>query len=215
MTYIASRPEIKVLFSKVEIYQDTFEPDNLLGPTPEDAYNQNSIVSPGRSADSQYRMLLTHDRINYSPSLFINRETLLSIRGFDERFRLVEDYPLWLNLTKNDYKLYFMDKVTVNYRRHLEAINNIGSLYMVKPNYFNSERLRKIYTYPYLPVDIRLNQRFNWYVLQIFRWNWLNRNVKPNRFLLVLLTVYINPFRYYIWLKKHIRKKLKYNEFYK
>jgi len=214
MTYIASRPEIKVLLSGIEVYQDTFEPQNLLKTTPEDAYNQHSIVTPGRSADSQYRMLLLHDRIHYTPSLFIHREALLSVGGFDERFRLLEDYPLWLNLTKNGYKLYFMDKVTVNYRRHSKSIYNAGNGYLIEPNYFLEEDFRKIYTYPNMPVDIRLNKRFFWYVSQIFRCNWLNRDTKPNRFLLSLLTIYLNPFKYFIMIKKLLNKNLQNNEFY-
>jgi alpha-1,3-rhamnosyltransferase len=168
----------------------------------------------GRSADSQYRMLLTSDRLNYTPSVFLHRKTLLSVGGFDERFRLLEDYPLWLNLTKNGHKLYFMDKVTVNYRRHSGAINNTGVDYLVNPNYFKSDNFRKVYTYPYMPDDIRLNQRFFWYASQVFRLGCLNRNKRSNKFLLNLLTVYLNPIRYFLWLRKKIDKRLKNNEFY-
>ena len=214
MIYIATRQEIKVLLSKIEVYQDTFKPQNLIKITPEDAYNPNSIVAPGRSADSQYRMLLLFDRIHYTPSLFINRETLISVGGYDERLRMLEDYPLWLNLTKNGHKLYFMDKVTVNYRRHSKSINNTVKDHLIEANYFNEEDFRKIYTYPNMPADIRLNERFNWYVLQIFRWNWLNKDTKSSRFLLVLLTTYLNPFKYFIWIKKRLNRNLKNNEFY-
>ncbi|MBN1386949.1 MAG: glycosyltransferase [Bacteroidales bacterium] len=214
MTHIASRPEIKVLLSGVEVYKDTFEPQNLLRITPEDAYNQNSIVAPGRSADSQYRMLLLHDRIHYTPSLFINRETLTKVGGFDERFKLLEDYPLWLNLTRNGYKIYFMDKVTVNYRRHSKSIYNTGDTYLIEPNYFQEENFRRIYTYPNMPADIRLNERFFWYASQIFRWKWLNKNILPNRMLLSLLTLYLNPFKYFIWIRKRLNKGLNNNELY-
>jgi len=214
MDFIASRKEVKVLLSKIEVYQDSFKPENLIKVTPEDAFNPTSIMAPGRSADSQYRMLLRYDRIHYTPSLFINRETLISIGAYDERFRMLEDYPLWLNLTKNGYKLYFMDKVTVRYRRHSRSINKTVYEKLINDSYFNEEEFRKIYTYPNMPVDIKLNERFTWYVLQIFRINWLNRNTKLREFLLVLLSAYLNPFRYYIWIKKKLNKELKNNELY-
>lgn len=37
--------------------------------------------------------------------------------GFaDERYRMIEDLPLWLKITKAGYKLYFMNIITVDYR---------------------------------------------------------------------------------------------------
>jgi glycosyltransferase involved in cell wall biosynthesis len=214
MLWIDSHPEIKVLFSCIKVYKDTFEPLNELETFPGDPYNHKSILVEGLSASSQYRILLLSDRIHFSPSVFLHRQTLIDIGGFDERFRLLEDYPLWLNLTRNGHLLCFMDKVSVNYRRHSKAINNTGIGNLINPNYFRTEDFRKIYTYPNLPADVRLYQRYNWYVSQIFRVKCLNTNKKTNRFILVLLTSYLNPFKYFIWLRKRMNKSLKNNEFY-
>lgn len=214
MTWITSHPEVKVLFSRIDVYKNTIEPTNFLETIPGDPFQPQGIMALGRTVKSQYKMLLLGDKIHFTPSLFINREILLSVGAFDERFRLLEDYPLWLNLTRNGNKLSFMDKVTVNYRRHSKAINNTGIPCLINPNYFKQEDFRKVYTYPHLPAIIRLNQQFNWYLSQIFRFEWLNKNKKPNRFLLALLTTYMNPFKYYIYLKKRLVKSLKDNEFY-
>jgi glycosyltransferase involved in cell wall biosynthesis len=214
MLWIASHPEAKVLFSQIEIYRDKFRPENLIETVPGDPHNPDSIFAASKNAVSQYRMLLVSDRIHFSPGVFLNREVLFSVGCFDERFKLLEDYPMWINLTRNGHRLFFMEKVTVNYRRHSKAINNTRIDYIIKPNYFRTEGFRKMYTYPNLPVSIKLNQRYNWYVSQIFRINRLNRNIKGNRFLLTLLTVYMNPFRYYIYLIKRLNKNLEVNEFY-
>lgn len=214
MEWIQSHKEIKVLFSRVSIYRDTFIPDNLIDTTPAIPYNPTGILASGITADSQYKMLLVSDRIHFTPSAFLNRSALISVGGFDENFRLLEDYPLWLNLTKNGNVLYFMDKVTVNYRRHSKAINNTGKPFLVNPNYFKSENFRKVYTYPFLPLDIKLEQRFIWFSSQIFRFKWLNRNRRLNNVLLNVFTLYLNPFRHFIQIRKHLNKKLKENEFY-
>jgi glycosyltransferase involved in cell wall biosynthesis len=211
ISWIASHPEVKALFSQIEIYNLTFEPHNLLETTPGVPSDLNDLMTSDRSAESQYKMLLISDRIHFTPSVFLHRETLLSVGGFDERFKMLEDYPMWLKLTKKSHKLYFMDKVTVNYRRHSKAINNTGNPYLINPNYFKSEDFRKVYTYPFLPFDIRINQRYNWYASQIFRFKWLNKNKKSNRLFLVLFTIYFNPFKYYIYLKKRLNKNLKNN----
>jgi alpha-1,3-rhamnosyltransferase len=193
---------------------DQFLNDNLIETTEDDSHDPKSIMADGRSALSQYRMLLVSDRIHYTPSVFIHRDTMVSVGGFDERFRLLEDYPLWLNLTSNGHRLYFMNKVTVNYRMHSGAINNSPIPYLIPPNYFKTETFRKIYTYPNLPADIRLDQRFKWIASGFFRSRIMNRKTALNRLSYSTLTVYLNPFRYIIWIRKKLIHNLKETEFY-
>jgi len=201
INYVSENPDTKVFFSRVNLYKDKFLSGNFLGTTPEGAITSDSIMWHERSPESQYNMLLQSDRIHFSPSLFINRDTLIAVGGFDERFKYMEDYPLWLNLTSRGIRLDFNNKVTVNYRVHSKAINNTGKKYLLSPNYFRTEDFRKLYIYPYLPVSERLGQKFNWLVSHLFHIDCLNRDNAPNRFLFNLLTVYCNPFRLYSWLK--------------
>ena len=201
--FVNKNKDVRVLFSKVNKYNETFHPENFITTAP-GIMGENSIVSPKQSAEKQYQMLLRNDSIHFTPSVFLHRETLLSVGGFDERFRLLEDYPLWLNLTKSGHKLYFMDKITVNYRTHAQAINNTGKQNVVNPNYFRQEEFRRIYTYPYLPMAERNNQRYVWYVSQIFRSKWINKVNSINSTLHNILTIYTNPFRYYLKIKKTI-----------
>lgn len=214
MSWIRKHPEIKVLFSTIEVYNNHIVPDHLIGSIPNEPYHPGSIMTPDRSAESQYKQLLTSDRVNFTPSAFMNREVILSLGGFDERFKMLEDYPMWLKLTRNGYRLFFMDKPTVNYRQHSGAINNTGHKLLVNPNYFRHEMFRRLYIYPFLPVDLRFSARFVWLVLQAFRCDWLNRDTAFNRALYNLLTAYINPFKYLIWIRKKLIKKLNDNELY-
>jgi glycosyltransferase involved in cell wall biosynthesis len=214
MVWIASHPETQVLFSRVEVFQNVIKKENSIKIIPKDPYNRKSILYPDRNANSQYRMLLVCDRIHFSPSVFLNREILISSGGFDERFRMLEDYPLWLNLTRSGCKLFFMNKVTVNYRQHSMALNNKGDSWVVNPNYFLHESFRKLYTYPNLPLDVRLSHRFVWVASQLFRLRLLNRYNKFNKSLYGFLTSYLNPFKYYITIRTFINKGLRENEFY-
>jgi len=199
--HVKDNPNIKVLFSQVNMYINDFMETNFLYTTP-DHIDNKSILWDQYDSEIQYKMLLISDRIHFTPSIFLNTDTLKSVGGFDERFKLLEDYPLWLKLTKAGYRLFFMDKITVNYRKHAKAINNTDKQFIVNPNYFKNESFRRIYTYPNLPPLIRFYQRYNWYVCQIFRINSLNKSNRFNHFLSVLLTIYLNPGRYMIWLKR-------------
>jgi glycosyltransferase involved in cell wall biosynthesis len=213
MTWINTNPQIEILFSGIDVYKDSFAPQNLLETIPEVPENDDWILAKGRSAESQYKLLLTCDRIHFTPSVFLRRETLIRLGGYDERYKLLDDYPLWLKLTRNGLRLYFMPKITVNYRRHSKAVNYHSNC-LVNPNYFRQEDFRKEYIYPNLPWDIKLNAYFIWYSSQLFRFEVLNKNRKFNKFLLSLLTVYLNPFKYCIYLRKILVRNLKRNEFY-
>jgi hypothetical protein len=59
-----------------------------------------------------------------APSSFIERQTLLNLNGFDERFPMLEDYPMWLKALDNGYKFNFFDEETVIYRIHQDSILN-------------------------------------------------------------------------------------------
>lgn len=213
MEHVAANPEIRVLFSQLNVYRETFEQKNFVYTTPEEI-GPYSIFWPERDAESQHRILLNSDRIHFTPTAFMHRETLLSLGGFDERFRDFEDYTLWLNLTRKGYKLHFMHKVTVNYRRHSSAQNNTGNPQVVNPNYFKEEDMRKIYTYPYMPPLKKMDARFKWHASQLFRIKWLNKDTKLNVLLWQLFTFYLNPFSYVIAVKKRVDPKVKGNELY-
>ena len=59
---------------------------------------------------------LQRQEFSCTPSSFINRVKLESIGFADERFSMIEDFPLWFKLTQSGFKLSFFDKVTVLYR---------------------------------------------------------------------------------------------------
>ena len=214
MFWISSHPEVRVLFSKVDIYINNFNIENLIKTVPGDPITPANIMSDNNNAESQYRMLLLSDRIHFSPSVFLHRESLVSVGGFDERFPMLEDYPLWLKLTRSGYRLNFMNRITVNYRMHNQAINNTGFKFLVNPNYFKYESFRKLYIYPYLPHDIRLDQKFTWITSQIFRLGIFNKDTRFNALLKDLLTVYLNPFRYLVRIRLAMCRNLPFHEYY-
>jgi len=201
MNFLAGHAYIRILFSRINIYNQSFISENFLKTTPFGEITRDSILWHERTANSQYRMLLITDRIHFTPSAFLHRNTLNQLGGFNERFRLLEDYPLWLALTSNGYKLYFMDKVTVNYRQHPGAINNTGRSFLINPNYFRVESFRKAYTYPFLPRLIRADQRFRYAIAHLFKSDFMNRSNCFTRMMYNSLTIYLNPFLYIIKLK--------------
>lgn len=67
------------------------------------------------SAKKQHQYLMFKS-FNLAPTSFINAAALRAVDYADERFRNIEDLPLWLRFTKNGYKLHFNPAITVKYR---------------------------------------------------------------------------------------------------
>ena len=57
-----------------------------------------------------------------APSIFLKKSVIERANGFDERFTLMEDFPLWLNITRLGIKIHFLELATVNYRLHSKSI---------------------------------------------------------------------------------------------
>lgn len=86
------------------------------------------------TSEAQYDYLKING-IPIAPSSFIKRSALISVGYADERFRLIEDYPLWLKLTKHGYTLRFFKKTTVQYRKS-DSISSSRSK-IINEHYFN------------------------------------------------------------------------------
>lgn len=136
---------------------------------------------------SQYLKLL---KKNYPPAstIFINRELLVSLGGFEEMYPLLEDYPLWLKATKKGYKLHFVDTETVLYRKHENAISNYSKLnrtYIV--NRYAVYRRFRLNKNTALCIFMHISENVNYYKNLI-----LLKTGKRN--LLVYLLTLIDPF---------------------
>ena len=91
MAYVLDHPSVHIVFSQVKIYQDTFADKNYTQTSPE-SY-PNNLMHPSLSANDQYRLLLVHDRIHYTPSYFFNKNFIYKSD--------IEDFKkLYINFTK-------------------------------------------------------------------------------------------------------------------
>ncbi|MCU4166651.1 glycosyltransferase family 2 protein [Carboxylicivirga caseinilyticus] len=71
---VTKNTKIKVLFSKLDVFLNTFHESNYLYTTPNEI-KQNSILWPQRNSQEQYKMLLISDRVHFTPSVFLHNDT--------------------------------------------------------------------------------------------------------------------------------------------
>ncbi|MEZ4877575.1 MAG: glycosyltransferase family 2 protein [Flavobacterium sp.] len=210
--HVLENPSIKVLYSYLKIYRNTFEEKNFVKLSP--AKLPTHIITTEISAFEQYQLFLVSDRIQFTPSMFLNKEAILKA-GLPKEHLFSEDFQTKLNLTKAGFKLHFFEKETVLYRQHEMATNNMIQDYVLKPHYFKTEDFRKEYIYPNVPIDVKRWHQFNWIANQIFRIERLNRKTTFSSFLHYILTSVLNPFKYIIYIKATYITKYKDIVFYK
>jgi glycosyltransferase involved in cell wall biosynthesis len=104
--------DIRVLFSDVVRFYG-----NSIKNVEINKYDNSRFCSRESSADDQYQILLRSNSV-YAAAAIIRRDLLLSVNGFDERFKLMEDWPLWVKITEAGHKIYYLDKPLVYYRLH-------------------------------------------------------------------------------------------------
>jgi alpha-1,3-rhamnosyltransferase len=126
--YIKEEISARFVMSKVQLFYDEFVVKNFGSILPDIKF-LNDI----NSVDKQVNWLLLN---NYfcAPSFFFHRESMLNIGGFDSNFDLLEDVPVQFKILKTGELIFFLNKVTVFYRKHSKGLT--GSRQNVLPRYF-------------------------------------------------------------------------------
>ena len=102
------------------------------------------------TAKEQYKQLLSVNEVA-APTAFIRKDFLAKNGYCDEQYEFMEDYPLWLKLTKNGEKLKLLDKVVVYYRRSEDSLTSTTGKAAVGKKYFSTYK-RFFYEKKLLPM---------------------------------------------------------------
>ncbi len=86
-------------------------------------------------AAGQYAVLLRENRV-YGPLFFCERAFLEQMGYYNPRYTMLEDYPMWLKMTAQGYKLHFIPQETVLYRMSPESVSHGGGGRVVNERYF-------------------------------------------------------------------------------
>jgi glycosyltransferase involved in cell wall biosynthesis len=134
LAYVEMDNEIKILFSRLV----GFKGNQGFGIV-KDIFNYRFDYF-NYSPQKQYEQLLI-DNFAPAPTLFIKREIIIELKGFDEDIPFLEDYPFWIKACRNNYKLHFMNRDTVYYRIHDDNLSKSSSKSFINKRYLQGEML--------------------------------------------------------------------------
>jgi alpha-1,3-rhamnosyltransferase len=203
LNFVYENPKAQIIFSQIKVYSDTFDPTNFIRTTPENF--PEILFNPRLDPLQQFQILCECDRIHFTPSYMFHKAAIEKVGFYDESERLVEDYPMWLKLTKAGIRLYYFHTPTVGYRIHANATNNTGNDVLFKPSVINGFKVRQVYAHPHLPRLVVKQETWSYYVTIIFMKLGINKASPWNNFLYKMGTIYFNPFFWVHAVSKRIK----------
>lgn len=187
--FVESDASVELVESKSQFFKNEFKQENFahiqdLGGT---GFFDSSVT-----ASQQYEALLRRNYI-HAPSVFIKRSAIAEVGGFDEKYRLIEDHPLWLRLTKCGSRFYFMPKVTVYYRLHCNSVYASKRTDQIFNKFYKHRRNFDIdYIIPNVSLIESMLLNYNYYRLFVIDYFKMNKNIK-----IFKLLYYFSDFKYY------------------
>ncbi len=118
INYTKTHSEAEIIFAKFRKYLNNFESKNFLIVSD---FNAKNFCREYDTAHKQFKKLLKGMTCS-AITMFAKLSVLKEIK-YDEKFKMIEDYPMWLRLTKNGNRFYFLDQEVVNYRIHSLSIS--------------------------------------------------------------------------------------------
>lgn len=139
--FINNNLEAKIIASKAQLFciKNGKRIDLEVEPKNKEIYTKSTI--------EQFKRLLEGNFI-LAPTVVIKNSLLKDMNYFDEKYKMVEDYPFWLKLLKNNIKFYFLDKIIIDYRQSSSSVSGKKEEEEVNPLMFEFEN--RIYEDIYL-----------------------------------------------------------------
>lgn len=108
--YVSDNPEVSVVFSDLYRFTSSSKGSKILGKR----FTNERKTFFKLDSTGQLKWLLKGN-ILPSQTCFI-RASLLKENLYNEKYRLLEDYPMWVTLSRKDVRFYYIDKCTAMYR---------------------------------------------------------------------------------------------------
>lgn len=137
--YVSNNPDIKVVFSDLLLFSNS---KKLQSAKIKRHRPDFFLLDTAKQLES-----LSYENSLMAPSAFISRRLLVDLDYADERFAMLEDYPLWLKIIKSGVRFSYLPSVTVAYRVSESLSNNklkIANVSYIKSLY----KFKKLYIWP-------------------------------------------------------------------
>lgn len=122
--YANSSSEIKWLVGKSLKYIEVFDEAHL---NRDDTVYSNKRMSVLCGTLEVQQSAIVYFNFIEAPNLFFQTKVLREVGGYNEKYKMIEDWPLNLKLIQSGYKCYFLNDFIVGYRQSNSSVYNVKS----------------------------------------------------------------------------------------
>ena len=112
--FLNSNVDIEWCIGKAIYYKKYISEDCIIPPPRKGIYEDFKALNIW-DAKKQFEAMYMYNNLS-CPTHFLKRKMLENVGGFDERWGILEDYPMWLRLLDAGVKCFFLDELVVGYR---------------------------------------------------------------------------------------------------
>jgi glycosyltransferase involved in cell wall biosynthesis len=167
-----SNKNIEVLQSNSRYFRGSFSEETIF-------FNRDvtkNALARHENAEYQFKILLWAPSVN-APTIFIKRILYKRLGLYDESIRFMEDWPMWLKISKSGVIIHSHSSYTVAYRIHEGSISNNGySKVIFSQIYTKLYEFSRLNAFPFLSICSKFFLNYDYFIKRSFDIFRLNRN---------------------------------------
>ncbi len=187
--YVGDNSSIKWLVGKSLKYVDIIDEEHL--KKNDIVYSKRRLSALHGTLEEQQKAIVDFNFIE-APNLFIKTEIIHEVGGYNEKYKLIEDWPLNLKLIYGGHKCFFLDEYIVGYRQSSSSVFN------VKSKIFNIGYKESLFIFEkgelfkYHNLKYRVNKTLQYYLCEMYQKLGLNNSRLINVRSYSLISLVIN-----------------------
>lgn len=168
--FINRQPQSRIFASSFASFQDAFSEENLVATR-----DDSDLEFYRLDAKRQYFLLLRNNYL-HAGTVFLQRSLLNEVGGFNEKYKFLEDHPMWLSITAKEEKIFYMPAYTLKYRLHGDSVFSHTGREKLFNNFYLKRRTFELdMVYPSLRWYEGLSCSYSFYLKRSFDLLNLNR----------------------------------------
>ena len=178
--YINLHNEAKLVVGWAKEYRNTFDEENEIDYHVK-KYNGNMMLK--QPVEVQFKNILHGDSWIFTPAVFYNVEMLRTLGGWDEKYGVHEDFPLFFKILRNGFKCYELEEYVVKYRSSDTNVwGNVNQIFNYK-HMKNDFQIKKDLCFQYYTRREKISSYTTYFTLSIMnklglvKRTWFNRLV--------------------------------------
>ena len=114
--FVNNNKHCEIVFSKVNLIKGKRKIKNISNTS---FFNLN--------AKEQLKKILSNESYLFAPAFFIKKDLISRLKGFNTKYKIIEDLPFWITLGLNNTNFFLIDHYLVNYRINESNISRSNS----------------------------------------------------------------------------------------